>query len=60
MKAFVNEDCIGCGLCEGISPEVFHMTDAGVAVGTDEVPAGAEDSAIEARDACPVSAISVE
>ena len=31
MKAFVNEDCIGCGLCEGICPEVFHMTDKGVA-----------------------------
>ncbi len=60
MKAFVNEDCIGCGLCENICPEVFHMTDKGVAEGSDEVPEGAVDSAIEARDSCPVSAISIE
>ena len=31
MKYFVNDGCIGCGLCEGTCPEVFHMTDAGVA-----------------------------
>jgi ferredoxin len=60
MKAIVNEDCIGCGLCESICPEAFHMTDKGVAQGTDEVPAGAEDCATEARDSCPVSAISIE
>lgn len=60
MKAFVNEDCIGCGLCEGICPEVFHMTDANVAEATDEVPKGAEDAAKEARDSCPVSAITIE
>ena len=32
MKFKVNQDtCIGCGLCEGTCPAVFHMTDAGVA-----------------------------
>ncbi len=60
MKAFVNEDCIGCGLCENLCPEVFHMTDAGVAEAVDEVPAGAGDAVKEARDSCPVSAITVE
>jgi len=60
MKAFVNEDCIGCGLCEGICPEVFRMTDKGVAEAAEAVPEGAEDGATEARDSCPVGAIAIE
>lgn len=59
MKATVNENCIGCGLCAGTCPEVFTMGGDGLAHG-DEVPAGALNSAQEARDSCPVSAISVE
>ena len=27
MNAIVNENCIGCGLCNGICPEVFVMGD---------------------------------
>ena len=51
MKATVNEECIGCGLCEG----------TGVAVAIEEdVPEDAEDAAQEAADNCPVSAIVVE
>jgi ferredoxin len=58
MKYKVNENCIGCGLCEGICPEVFSMTDDGVAKAIDEeVPAEALDSAAEAMDSCPVNAI---
>ena len=61
MKYKVNENCIGCGLCAGICPEVFSMTDEGVAKAIDEdVPAEAFDSAAEAMDSCPVSAIEEE
>ena len=61
MKATVNEDCIGCGMCEGTCPAVFAITDAGGAEATvEEVPAGAEDAAQEAADNGPVSAIEVE
>lgn len=58
MKYLVNENCIGCGLCEGTCPEVFHMTDAGVAeaIGTD-VPDEAFAAAEQAKESCPVSAI---
>ncbi len=61
MKATVNEDCIGCGLCESTCPDVFSISDDGLAVAIEEdVPADAEDGAQEAADNCPVSAITVE
>ena len=58
MKYIVNEGCIGCGLCEATCPEVFSMSDAGVAVAIDgEVPEEALDTAAEAKEGCPVGAI---
>lgn len=58
MRYHVNDGCIGCGLCAGTCPEVFSMSDEGVAVAIDsEVPEGALDSAAEAMDGCPVGAI---
>ena len=58
MKYIVNEGCIGCGLCEATCPEVFSMSDAGVAVAIEgEVPEEALDTAAEAKEDCPVGAI---
>lgn len=58
MKYVVNDGCIGCGLCAGVCPEVFSMTDEGVARAIEtEVPEAALSSAAEARDGCPVGAI---
>ena len=58
MKYVVNDGCIGCGLCEGACPEVFSMSDAGVAVAIDtDVPDDALDTAAEAKDGCAVGAI---
>ena len=54
----VNDGCIGCGLCEGKFPEVFSMTDEGVAKAIEEeVPVESESAAAEAKDGCPVGAI---
>lgn len=62
MKAFVDKEvCIGCELCTSICPEVFSMDDDGKSIAiADDVPNVAEDSAVEARDSCPVSAINIE
>ena len=58
MKYIVNERYIGCGLCKGICPEVFSMTDEGVATAIEtEVPAELEAAVAEAKDGCPVGAI---
>lgn len=58
MKYVVNEQCIGCGLCVKLCPEVFEMTDANVAVASkEEVPAAAASGARTACDSCPVNAI---
>ena len=58
MKYFVNDGCIGCGLCAGTCTDVFSMSDDGVAVAIEtEVPEEAQNSAAEAKDNCPVSAI---
>lgn len=62
MKASIDRSgCIGCGLCPTVCPEVFQMADDGLAeVISEDVTAGAEDTAKEAAESCPVSVITVE
>ena len=58
MKYHINEGCIGCGMCAGTCPEVFSMSDDGVAVAIEtEVPEEVLDRAAKAKDGCPVGAI---
>lgn len=61
MQFFVNDQCIGCGMCEGTCPEIFHITDAGVAEAVnEEVDSALEDTALAAQDGCPVDAIELK
>ena len=61
MKAYVDENCIGCGACASICPEVFRMNDEGLAEAyVDPVPSEHEEGAQEAADSCPVDAIHLE
>jgi ferredoxin len=62
MKAKVDPDrCLGCGICEGIAPEIFELGDEGIAVvKVDVIPADLEAAAKEAKEECPEEAISLE
>ena len=61
MKATVDHDlCIGCGLCEEICPEVFKMNEDNLADAIAEVTPDNQAKAEEARDSCPVEAITIE
>ncbi len=59
MKVKVNQDvCIGCGACQAVAPDVFKMTDDGVAQEIEEqVNEQFEEDAKDALEGCPVSAI---
>lgn len=58
MQFYVNEDCIGCGLCVSTCPEVFSMSDAGTAQAIEgEVAPELLDGALAAQSGCPVEAI---
>ena len=60
MNAHVNSNCIGCGLCPSICPDVFMMTDEGVAAARDEIAPDQEEMVRKAADSCPVNAIEVD
>lgn len=58
MKYFVSENCVGCGMCCGICPNVFFVNDEGLAEGVDEEVNDADmEDAENAMNSCPVSAI---
>lgn len=59
-KCKVNENCIGCGLCEGICSEAFELVDGVAHCKFDEVPADLQASVEEAAASCPAGAIEVE
>jgi len=60
-KVIINEDdCIGCGTCETICPEVFKL-DGKTGKSTVIKPEGGPENLIEeAIEACPVTCISWE
>ncbi len=61
MKAKVNKDqCIGCGACGAIVPDVFEIEDDGLACAKGEVTESNKDEVIDASESCPTGAISVE
>ena len=61
MNAYVDPDlCIGCTQCAGLCPAVFHMEGVLAVALLGEIPAEAVPQAVDAAQACPVSAIRIE
>lgn len=60
MNARIEDTCTACGLCVDTCPEVFRMGDEIAEVIGNPVPPEAEDSATQAAEECPVSAIIIE
>lgn len=56
----VKDDCIGCGVCNSICPEVFEMDDDGLAVALEgDFPPDLEDAVRDAADSCPTDTIKI-
>lgn len=61
MKVKVTEECIACGACVDICPEVFYLGDDGLAhVKEDAVNDSLADKIREAAESCPTEAIIIE
>ena len=61
MKAQIARDtCTGCGLCVNSCPDIFEIENDSAVVKVDNVPEDAISCVQEAKDSCPVEAISLE
>lgn len=61
MKVFVDPDiCLGCGICEGICPDVFQLSSKPYAIVLlDPVPENYRADVVDAMEQCPEEAISL-
>ena len=59
MKTTVNTDCIGCGMCVNICPQVFDFDDNGLSIVVGDCNDYPE-LVMEAAEICPVNAIEVQ
>jgi ferredoxin len=53
----VKEECINCGLCQDICPEVFRLNEDEMVAEVIKPEGGPEALIQEAVDSCPVSCI---
>lgn len=58
-RVWIKDDCIACGSCEAICPEVFYVTDRSHV--REDVDFNDYEAGItEAAESCPVSVINYE
>ena len=59
MLIKVLDNCVGCGACAIINPEVFEMQDNKAIANNDNIDI-TEDLCIDAAITCPVNAIKID
>ena len=59
MEAYVNEECIFCGLCADLCPDIFQLADEIAVVTVKEIPAELQECCREAAEECPTEAIEI-
>lgn len=59
MKAkVIRENCIGCGACQAIAPNIFEIDDEGLSkLLTNEISESDKDDFKDALESCPTGAI---
>jgi len=57
MKVRITDDCVSCGQCVDVCPEVFDLGAEKAVVKLDPIPDVYTSKVKEAADVCPVSAI---
>ena len=59
MKAkVIRENCIGCGACQAIAPNIFEIDDEGLCkVVAEEVSESDQEDFNDALESCPTGAI---
>lgn len=56
----VKDECIGCGACQAIAPDVFEIEDDGLACAKGEITDSNKEDVIDASESCPTGAIKIE
>lgn len=59
MKAkVIRDNCIGCGACQAIAPNIFEIDDEGISIAkVTEVPNDDQEDFKDALESCPTGAI---
>ncbi|MFY9114536.1 MAG: ferredoxin [Dethiobacteria bacterium] len=60
MRVMVNEECILCGLCVDLCPEVFELGDEFAFAKNRVIEEEHEECCLQAAEECPTSAIEIE
>lgn len=60
MKARITEDCIACGRCVEICPEVFEMDQDIAHMKSSAIDPEYEEAVREAAEECPTNAIVID
>ncbi len=62
MKVSVSEECIGCGACVAVAPDIFELNMETMKSHVKKQPRGSEEEELakQASEACPVGAIKLK